>query len=64
MSCEVLGKHFLSRVRISLNMILMDMMMLGKEELMVKVTYTQCKQAKEWVPKYIEGKVDFEIEKL
>lgn len=60
----VLGKNFMYRLRITLNLMAMDMVRLAKEELWVEVTHPQCRRAKEWAIKCIKGRVEFEVEKL
>ncbi|KAL4384265.1 hypothetical protein GQ457_15G013140 [Hibiscus cannabinus] len=61
---RLVGKHFLSKLRIVLNLKLIEMIKLAREELSVEINKDCCQKAKKWALEQIRGSVVHEFNRL
>ncbi|KAL4302080.1 hypothetical protein GQ457_10G012300 [Hibiscus cannabinus] len=60
----LVGKHFLSKLRIVPNLKLIEMIKLAREELSVEINKDCCQKAKKWALEHIRGSVVHEFNRL
>ncbi|KAK8714080.1 hypothetical protein V6N13_149281 [Hibiscus sabdariffa] len=61
---RLVGKHFLSKLRIVPNLKLIEMIKLAREELSVEINKDCCQKAKKWALEQIRGSVMHEFNRL
>ncbi|KAK9046667.1 hypothetical protein V6N11_052550 [Hibiscus sabdariffa] len=61
---RLVGKHFLSKLRIVPNLKLIEMIKLAREELSVEINKDCCQKAKKWALEQIRGSVVHEFNRL